>query len=255
MRLSNLALVAAAVAGCATFGSNAPQNSPPPSQDMDPVRALGLWRSNFGAVKIESDDGHGGVASGAVHGVWQYDRQGQEVVGYFFGTLRGNVLSFRWQEPATPPLVGDGYIAFDPGGSQFSGRWWSEHRDRSGVWSGARQPPQPYPPNAPAQPSQDPRGTQPYPSQQYPSPAPQGAYPPPQGSYPAPQGSYPAPQSPYPSAQSPYPSPQGPQQPPPPQSPQPQPPYPSPQSPYPPQGSQQQPPPQSPQPQQPPAYN
>ena len=116
------------------------QSSPPPSQQMDPSRALGLWKSSFGAVKIEADDSKGGLQSGAVQGVWVYTRQGQEVVGYFAGNLHGNVLQFRWQEPNNPPLVGEGYLVFDLQGRQYSGRWWSERHDRVGDWNGWRQP-------------------------------------------------------------------------------------------------------------------
>ena len=118
------------------------QNSPPPSQQMDPERALGLWRSTFGAVKIEPDASHGGLSSGSVQGVWMYQRQGQDVVGYFAGALRGNVLQFRWQEPGEQnhPLTGEGFLVFDPQGRQYSGRWWSDHRDRVGDWNGWRPP-------------------------------------------------------------------------------------------------------------------
>ena len=106
---------------------------------MEAGRALGLWRSTFGAVKIEADNSKGGIQSGAVQGVWQYQRQGQDVVGYFFGTLRGNVFQFRWQEPANPPLTGEGYLVFEQTGRQYSGRWWSDKRDRVGDWNGWRQ--------------------------------------------------------------------------------------------------------------------
>jgi hypothetical protein len=160
MTLGNVARVAAVLAACAaalgsaTSRSNtgnqppppqagAPQaqplGSPPPPQQMDPGRALGLWRSTFGAVKLEPDEAKGGLQAGAVHGVWVYQRQGQEVVGYFAGQLRGNVLQFRWQEPSTPPLTGEGYLVFDVGGRQYNGRWWSDRRDRVGDWNGWRQ--------------------------------------------------------------------------------------------------------------------
>jgi hypothetical protein len=71
-----------------------------------------------------------------------YQRQGQDVVGYFAGNLRGNVLQFRWQEPGEPthPLTGEGFLVFDPQGRQYSGRWWSDHRDRVGDWNGWRPP-------------------------------------------------------------------------------------------------------------------
>jgi hypothetical protein len=107
---------------------------------MEPDRALGLWRSTFGAVKIEPDSSHGGLAGGGVHGIWMYQRQGQDVVGYFSGNLRGNVLEFRWQEPNNPPLTGDGFLVFDVQGRQYSGRWWSDKRDRVGDWNGWRPP-------------------------------------------------------------------------------------------------------------------
>jgi hypothetical protein len=106
---------------------------------MEASRALGLWRSTFGAVKIEADNSHGGIDAGSVQGVWMYQRQGQEVVGYFSGSLRGNVLQFRWQEPNEPPLLGEGYLVFDAQGRQYAGRWWSDKRDRVGDWNGWRQ--------------------------------------------------------------------------------------------------------------------
>jgi hypothetical protein len=151
MSLANVARVTVVlIAGVAALGSatstsnNAPPPaqpiaSPPPAQQMDPTRALGLWRSTFGGVKIEEDASKGGLQSGAVQGVWVYQRQGQEVIGYFAGNLRGNVLQFRWQEPASPPLVGEGFLVFDPTGRQYSGRWWSDRRDRVGDWNGWRQ--------------------------------------------------------------------------------------------------------------------
>lgn len=155
MNLGNLARVVTVAAAClaavgsASSSSNSPavqpQNanmSPPPPQEMDATRALGLWRSTFGAVKIEADNSRGGIASGAIQGVWVYQRQGEEVIGYFNGNLRGNVLDFRWQEPGAaggPPLVGAGYLVFDQSGRQYSGRWWSDKRDRVGDWNGWRQ--------------------------------------------------------------------------------------------------------------------
>lgn len=158
MRLGNVARVVAvlglglAAAGSATSSSENPppayqpaqqpaQNQPPPPQQMEASAALGLWRSTFGAVKIEADNSKGGLQTGAVQGVWVYQRQGQEVVGYFAGSLRGNVLDFRWQEPNNPPLTGAGFLVFDPQGRQYSGRWWSDRRDRVGDWNGWRQGP------------------------------------------------------------------------------------------------------------------
>jgi hypothetical protein len=115
------------------------QDSAPPPQQMEATRALGLWRSTFGAVKIEADSRNGGLESGNLQGIWVYQRQGQEVVGYFSGNLRGNVLQFHWQEPSNPPLTGEGYLVFDVQGRQYAGRWWSDKRDRVGDWNGWRQ--------------------------------------------------------------------------------------------------------------------
>jgi len=141
----------AAAAGSATSGSNSSsnqnaslgasgQNGAPPPQQMEPNLALGLWRSTFGAVKIEADNSHGGLTAGSLQGIWMYQRQGQEIIGYFAGNLRGNVLSFRWQEPNNPPLTGEGYLVFDVQGRQYAGRWWSDKRDRVGDWNGWRPP-------------------------------------------------------------------------------------------------------------------
>jgi hypothetical protein len=152
----NVARIVAVLAACAAAlgsatSSSKPQNqqpaapeaqamgNPPPAQQMEPARALGLWRSTFGAVKIEADNSKGGLQAGAVQGVWVYQRQGQEVIGYFAGQLRGNVLQFRWQEPNNPPLTGEGYLVVDVQGRQYNGRWWSDRRDRVGDWNGWRQ--------------------------------------------------------------------------------------------------------------------
>jgi hypothetical protein len=154
MKLGNVARVLAVMAAVVAAGASAtstsngtydqtqaqsPQNNPPPPQQMDPSLALGLWKSTFGAVKIEADNAHGGLQSGSVQGVWVYDRHGQEVVGVFYGNLRGNVLQFHWQEPANPPLIGEGFLVFDAQGRQYSGRWWSDRHDRVGDWNGCRQ--------------------------------------------------------------------------------------------------------------------
>jgi hypothetical protein len=248
MRFGNVVRVIAvsamclAAVGSATSNNNSPavqqqatNTSPPPPREMEPARALGLWRSTFGAVKIEADSSRGGIQAGALQGIWVYQRQGQEVVGYFSGQLRGNVLQFRWQEPNNPPLTGDGYLVFDQQGRQYSGRWWSDKRDRVGDWNGWRQASaqQPYA----AQYGGTPYGGQvgaPYGGQTYGRPQPQ--YP----QQPGPQQGYPQqgyPQQPAP--QQGYPQQGYPQQPPPQQYPQQQPYYP------------QQPAPQQPAPQQP----
>jgi hypothetical protein len=156
MSVGNLARIAAVLAACAAAAGSASsrssssgseqnpslagQTSAPPPQQMEPNLALGLWRSTFGAVKIEADNSHGGLEAGSVQGIWVYERQGQEIVGYFAGNLRGNVLSFRWQEPNNPPLTGEGFLVFDVQGRQYSGRWWSDKRDRVGDWNGWRPP-------------------------------------------------------------------------------------------------------------------
>jgi hypothetical protein len=111
-------------------------SGPPAGTPMDPGRALGLWKTSFGPVKVEHDP-QGGPE--AVHGVWVYDRAGEQVIGYFYGMLSGNVLQFHWQEPGRPTnLLGAGWIAFDPAGRSFSGKWWSDSRDRGGDWNGWR---------------------------------------------------------------------------------------------------------------------
>jgi hypothetical protein len=123
------------------------------------MHALGLWRSTFGEVKVEADDSKGGLQAGAIHGVWVYQRNGVEVRGYFAGRLRGNVLDMRWNE--NPTLAGAGYLVFDPSGRQYTGRWWTDRRDRNGEWNGWRDavaapspvaaaPPPPPAPSAPA---------------------------------------------------------------------------------------------------------
>lgn len=221
MNLGNIARVVTVAAAClaavgsATSNSNPPavtpqtNNSPPPPQEMDAARALGLWRSTFGAVKIEADNSRGGIQAGAIQGVWMYQRQGgEEVIGYFSGNLRGNVLQFRWQEPNNPPLTGEGYLVFDQQGRQYSGRWWSDKRDRVGDWNGWRQASaqQPY-----GQYGQPATGAQPYGGTTYgdqAQPNPYGGttygnaqpqpYPPAQPQYPQnyPQQPQPAPQQP-----------------------------------------------------------
>lgn len=114
----------------------------PPSQPMTPESALGLWKTSFGAVKIEGT----GAGEGTIAGVWVYQRGGQEVIGYFEGALRGNVLQFTWNEPADPaPMTGAGYLVFKTDGASFSGRWWTESKDHSGDWSGTRASPIPAP--------------------------------------------------------------------------------------------------------------
>ncbi len=103
---------------------------------MNQSMALGLWQSNFGAVKLEQDSSGGAKA---IMGAWLYDRGGQEVIGYFTGDMRGNVLEFVWHESAQPSdLLGRGFISFDPNGTRFDGKWWSYDRRRSGGFRGWR---------------------------------------------------------------------------------------------------------------------
>jgi len=197
-RVISVLVACAAAAGSATSSSNQNQaaagpegrdgqGGPPPPQQMEPNLALGLWRSTFGAVKIEPDGSHGGLGAGNLQGIWMYQRQGQEVVGYFAGNLRGNVLSFHWQEPNNPPLTGEGYLVFDTQGRQYAGRWWSDKRDRVGDWNGWRQAGQGVPQSAGdpgeqyggqgygyAQPQVDPYRRQPQPYQRQPQPQGQG---------------------------------------------------------------------------------
>jgi hypothetical protein len=112
-----------------------PPATPPQPLAMSPSQALGLWQSSFGAVKIEPDSGQ----PDRLMGIWLYDRTGQEVLGFFTGPLRGNVLEFTWHEPAQPrDLVGAGFLVFEPDGSRFTGTWWTGDQSRSGDWNGWR---------------------------------------------------------------------------------------------------------------------
>jgi hypothetical protein len=151
-RIAAVCLAAGAALGSASSSQNAPPpypppvapyggqvTRPPPPVPMDASSALGLWRSSWGAVKIEPDAQRG---AGFVHGVFVYTQDGREVVGYFGGRLEGNVLDLTWEEPAqSGPLQGAGYLVFDPAGQRFAGRWWTNARDRAGEWNGSRQPP------------------------------------------------------------------------------------------------------------------
>lgn len=189
--------------------------SPPPPQAMQPQAALGLWMSSFGAVKISEDLSRGAVGSGNLHGAWTYQdqRSGREVVGYFSGTLRGNVLELRWQEPALPaPLVGSGYLVFDPMGARFSGRWRTDTGDRGGEWSGWRdtgvqgRAPQPQPQPQPYSPYPQPQPYSPYPQPQPRPYSPYPAQPQPYSPYPPQPQPYPAQPQPYPPQPQPYPA-------------------------------------------------
>jgi hypothetical protein len=146
VRLCTVAGAVTALAASSSSNTNRPPPPPPGAQagygaspqsrPMDAQRALGLWKTSFGPVKIERDPEAGPEQ---VMGVWIYDRAGEEVVGTFGGPLSGNVLHFRWQEPARPrDLIGEGYLVFDPSGQSFTGRWWTVARERGGDWNGWR---------------------------------------------------------------------------------------------------------------------
>jgi hypothetical protein len=139
---------------------------------MDGAQALGLWKSSWGAVKMDTDAQRG---AGNLHGVFVYQQGSQEVIGYFAGRLNGNVLEFTWQEPAqTGPLEGAGYLVFDPAGQRFAGRWWTSARDRAGEWNGWRQAPSGDGPFAPP-PSLSPESPEsPEPATSPPGPPPSG---------------------------------------------------------------------------------
>jgi hypothetical protein len=158
-RLTLAALAAVALAASASSKKTAPpptepagagawNAAPPPSATLAPGGPTGLWKTTFGAVKIE-DDGAGGV-----HGAWVYQRDGKDVVGYFGGRLDGNVLRLTWREPAQPQpgeaqLAGEGWLVFEATADRFSGRWWTTSRDRQGDWTGTRSVPTTPPPVAP----------------------------------------------------------------------------------------------------------
>lgn len=114
----------------AEFGSPAPRA-------MQPDRAIGLWKTSFGPVKIEIDPEAGGP--NGVQGAWRYMQGRREVIGVFWGSLRGNVLDFEWHEPGDDTeLRGQGYLVFDVTGERFNGKWWTTRRDKSGDWNGWR---------------------------------------------------------------------------------------------------------------------
>ena len=115
-----------------------PQQRAPQSQAMDASVALGVWKSNFGPVKIEADPTAG---TGGLMGVWVYDKNGQEIIGFFSGVAKGNVLEFEWEEPSPSgaPLKGAGYLEFTVDGQSYRGQWWTHRRDRGGEWNGWRE--------------------------------------------------------------------------------------------------------------------
>lgn len=136
-----------ALAAAASSGSNQQPPAAPASggggfaapapRHIEPGTQLGLWRSSFGPVKIEVDPR--GAGQEQVQGAWRYMRGAQEVIGVFWGSMRGNVLEFEWQEPGQgAPLAGKGYLVFDPAGGRFQGKWWTDSQDRSGDWNGWR---------------------------------------------------------------------------------------------------------------------
>ena len=147
MRNVLVAFVCAPVLAACVQDTQQPYNQQTPyqaptqgAQPMQEPLALGLWKSSFGAVKIEEDLRAGQPGGGQLQGVWMYQRNGADVIGYFSGKLQGNVLQFTWDEPAQPAtLEGQGYIVFDQQGQRFAGRWWTTTHDRVGEWNGWRQ--------------------------------------------------------------------------------------------------------------------
>ena len=153
-RVLHLAALAFLLGACAPQNARtqAPPLPPLPKAptpiSMESSLAMGLWTSNFGAVKIEPDPAGG---EGEAMGVWLYERGGEEVIGYFAGKLRGNVLEFNWHEYGEPvDLTGAGYISFQADGKGFAGRWWSHDRRRNGLFSGERDEVTATPPAAPS---------------------------------------------------------------------------------------------------------
>ena len=182
LALAALALTAASATKPPTYAlaNGGPKPQTPPPQAMDPRAPLGLWNTNFGAVKIEAD-------GGGLHGAWSYDRDNQQVVGYFGGALEGNLLRLTWREPAqpvagVPQLSGAGWLAFDPSGTSFAGKWWSDDGQRKGDWTGTLV----AHPNAPsADGGASPYGGSTYGAPTYPPPAYPTTYnPPPSATYP-----------------------------------------------------------------------
>ncbi len=172
------------MAACATSGSKPRSNLPssvapaPAPLAMEPGNALGLWRSDFGPVKIELDSASPG---GGLMGIWLYERNGQEVIGFFAGNLRGNVLDFTWHDPAeSQALTGAGYVVFDPRGMSFTGKLWTDDGTRTYDWNARRVQganPTPTPGYGGETSPRDPSGTPPPPADRQPAQPPDTSVP------------------------------------------------------------------------------
>ena len=100
----------------------------------------GLWRSTFGAVKIDADNAHGGLAG----------RRGPRRVGVLAAGPRRHRLLLRHAARQRPSLqvAGARRTRRSPARASWCssrraasthGRWWSDRKDRVGDWNGWRQ--------------------------------------------------------------------------------------------------------------------
>jgi hypothetical protein len=135
MKLAVLAVLAVTTLGCfhSRVEPTGASRAPVPVA-MDPVTALGTWRSSWGALILEQSQ------PGTIVGRWSYMREGQLHAGNLEGTFDGNVLRFAWKASnPTTAFGGDGWIAFDSRDSTFRGEWWMppfEHSIRRGNGGG-----------------------------------------------------------------------------------------------------------------------
>lgn len=236
-------LAAGSLVASATSQGPDPEMAPMVSTSLVPAQLVGPWNTDFGPVTFEQDP----QAPGGMRGQWQYARpDGATMTGYFAGTLMGNVLGLRWNEPGVggqPGLEGSASLTFGANLTSFTGTWQTTSGDRKGQWNGTRNgaPPAPiaYPQSSQPDYSQSqqpapgqvyPQPGQPVPGQVYPpgQPVPGQVYTPgqpmPGQAYPPPA---PGPNPTYPTTQPSYPQPGYPQAPPSGLAPAPQPSYPT----------------------------
>lgn len=114
----------------------APPRTPPAPRVLNPRLALGWWRTELGSLRIAPRAGDHGKR---VAGAWRFQDGPWADIGLLCGELEGNVLRFRWQEPAAKePSAGEGYLVFERDGAGFTGSAWSASGNRGGQWTGRR---------------------------------------------------------------------------------------------------------------------
>lgn len=136
-----LGLVSFLLVGC--YQSPSPRQPPPPVYDngsssfQHTAEIEGVWDSNFGQVKFQRTE-----KPGFYRGVWMFEREGEQVIGYFEGELTGKQFWFRWHQPGEDgqDRVGSGRIFFNEVGNRFDGTWATEDGGQNGNWNGSRVP-------------------------------------------------------------------------------------------------------------------